>query len=99
MHGDLLDVFLVIASLLFAVSGYRQGFVIGALSFIGFLGGAVLGAKLSPSIASLLGEGNQSPLLGILAVSLGPCLGQLAAAGLAATIRQQISWRPAQTVD
>jgi S1-C subfamily serine protease len=96
---DLLDFVLLVAVVLFGVSGYRQGFVIGALSFIGFLGGAVLGAKLSPTIATLLGRGDKSPVLGIVVVFLGACLGQLAAAGLAAAIRQQISWRPAQTVD
>jgi S1-C subfamily serine protease len=96
---DLLDGILLVAVVLFGVSGYRQGFVIGALSFIGFLGGAVLGAKLSPSIATLLGQGDKSPVLGIVVVFLGACLGQLAASGLAAAIRRQISWRPAQTVD
>jgi S1-C subfamily serine protease len=96
---DLLDGVLLAAVVVFGVSGYRQGFVIGAMSFIGFLGGAVLGAKLAPSIASLLGSGDNSPVLGIVIVFVGACLGQLAASALAATIRQQISWRPAQTVD
>ena len=96
---DLLDGILLIAVVLFGVSGYRQGFVIGALSFIGFLGGAVIGAKLAPSIANLLGQGNKSPLLGIVVVLLGACLGQLAAAGVAAGIRSRISWHSAQTAD
>lgn len=96
---DLLDAILLIAVVLFGISGYRQGFVIGALSFIGFLGGAVIGAKLSPTIAALLGQGDKSPLLGIVVVFLGACLGQLAAAGIAAAIRSRISWQPAQTVD
>ena len=96
---DLLDGILLVAVVLFGVSGYRQGFVIGALSFIGFLGGAVLGAKLAPSIASLFGQGEKSPVLGILVVFIGACLGQLAAAGLAAAIRRRISWRGAQTAD
>jgi S1-C subfamily serine protease len=96
---DLLDGVLLLAVVLFGVSGYRQGFVIGALSFIGFLGGAVLGAKLAPSIASLFGQGDKSPVLGIVVVFLGACLGQLAAAGVAAAIRQRISWRSAQTAD
>ncbi|HSP37841.1 MAG TPA: MarP family serine protease [Frankiaceae bacterium] len=96
---DLLDGVLLIAVVLFGVSGYRQGFVIGALSFIGFLGGAVLGAKLAPTIAGLFGQGDKSPLLGIVVVFLGACLGQLAAAGIAASIRQRIRWHSAQTAD
>ena len=40
MPGDLLDVILVALAAAFAVEGYRQGFVVGALGVIGFLGGA-----------------------------------------------------------
>jgi S1-C subfamily serine protease len=96
---DLLDGVLLVAVVLFGISGYRQGFVIGALSFVGFLGGAVLGAQLAPSIASLFGQGEKSPLLGIVVVFLGACLGQLAAAAVAAAIRERISWHSAQAVD
>ena len=44
MRGDLLDLALVVLAAAFAVSGCRQGFIVGSLSFIGFVGGAVLGA-------------------------------------------------------
>ncbi len=40
----MLDLVLVVLVLLFAVSGYRQGFIVGILSFAGFLGGGVLAA-------------------------------------------------------
>ena len=36
----------------FAVSGYRQGFIVGVLNFVGFVGGAVLGAEFGPAISS-----------------------------------------------
>ena len=45
---DLLDLILVIVAISFAVSGYRQGFVVGVLSFVGFVGGLVLGLWLVP---------------------------------------------------
>ena len=44
MHADLLDLALLVVAAAFAVSGYRQGFAVGVLSFAGFLGGAVAGA-------------------------------------------------------
>jgi len=44
VHVDLLDLALLVVAAAFAVSGYRQGFVVGVLSFAGFLGGAVAGA-------------------------------------------------------
>jgi S1-C subfamily serine protease len=96
---DLLDAILLLAVVAFAVSGYRQGFLVGAMSFVGFLGGAILGAKLAPSISSLIGNGRRSPVTGIVVVFLGAALGQLVAAALAAAVRSRIHWRPAQTVD
>ncbi len=83
----------------FGVSGYRQGFIVGAMSFIGFLGGAIIGAKLAPSISSLIGNGRRSPVTGLVVVFLGAALGQLIASAAAAWLRTRILWRPAQTVD
>ena len=38
--GDhLLDLILLALVVLFAISGYRQGFIVGSLSFVGFLPG------------------------------------------------------------
>ena len=96
---DLLDWILLLAVISFGVSGYRQGFIVGAMSFIGFLGGAILGAKLAPSISSLIGNGKRSPVTGLVVVFLGAALGQLIASAAAAWVRTRIHWRPAQTVD
>jgi S1-C subfamily serine protease len=96
---DLLDWILLLAAVSFGVSGYRQGFIVGAMSFIGFLGGAILGAKFAPSISSLIGNGKRSPVTGLVVVFLGAALGQLIASAAAAWVRTRIQWRPAQTVD
>jgi S1-C subfamily serine protease len=96
---DLLDGILLVAVLAFGISGYRQGFVVGVLSFVGFLGGAVLGAKLAPSISDLIGTGRRSPITGIVVVFGGAVLGQLVASALGATVRTHIRWQPAQVVD
>jgi S1-C subfamily serine protease len=96
---DLLDWILLLAVVSFGVSGYRQGFIVGVMSFIGFLGGAIIGAKLAPSISSLIGNGRRSPVTGLVVVFLGAALGQLIASAAAAWVRTRIQWRPAQTVD
>jgi S1-C subfamily serine protease len=96
---DLLDFILLAAVVAFGISGYRQGFLVGIMSFIGFLGGAIIGAKLAPSISSLIGNGRRSPVTGIVVVFAGAILGQLVASALAAAVRTRIHWRPAQTVD
>ena len=96
---DLLDGVLLVAVLAFGISGYRQGFLVGAMSFLGFLGGAILGAKLAPSISELIGNGRRSPVTGIVVVFAGAILGQLIASALAASVRTRIRWQPAQMVD
>jgi S1-C subfamily serine protease len=96
---DLLDGILLIAVVAFGISGYRQGFLVGILSFVGFLGGAVLGAKLAPSISDLIGTGRRSPVTGIVVVFAGAVLGQLVASALGAAVRTHIRWQPAQVLD
>lgn len=100
MDGDLLDVVLLVAALLFAVSGYRQGFVVGVLSFVGFLGGGVLGAKAAPGVASsdLLSD-LPSPVVGLGVVFLAATVGQLLATVVGSAVRSRLTWRPARTVD
>ena len=100
MRGDLLDVFLVIAALLFAVSGYRQGFVVGALSFIGFLGGGVLGAKIAPSVAhTALFNGLPEALVGLAVVFIAATTGQVLATVLGGALRSRLTFQPARQVD
>ena len=100
MPGDLLDVVLIVASLLFAFSGYRQGFVVGVLSFVGFLGGGVLGATVAPSFA------DWEPLMalphavvGLVVVFLGASIGQVLASLIGGALRRRLTWRPARQLD
>jgi len=95
---DALDVVLVVVCIGFALSGYRQGFLIGVLSFLGFLGGGVLGAKYAPALHSAVGTGN-SALFGLLVVFVAATLGQLAATAIGLALRRRITWRPARLVD
>ena len=54
MPGDLLDLILIVLAAAFAVAGYRQGFIIGVLSFAGFIGGVAVGAIFAPQISRAL---------------------------------------------
>lgn len=100
MQGDLLDVVLVLAAVLFAVSGYRQGFVVGVLSFVGFLGGGVLGARVAPTVASyeLLAD-LPSAAVGLVVVFLLASVGQVLASLLGGALRRRLTWHPARQVD
>lgn len=100
MPGDLLDVILVVASVLFAVSGYRQGFVVGVLSFVGFLGGGVLGARLAPSVAeSQFFEQFPRTVVALGFVFLMASIGQILATLVGGVLRKQLTWHPARQVD
>jgi S1-C subfamily serine protease len=48
--GSVVDLILIVLIIMFAVNGYRQGFVVGALSFVGFFGGALVGLQLAPLV-------------------------------------------------
>ena len=100
MRGDLLDLVLLVVALLFAVSGYRQGFVVGALSFVGFLGGGLIGAQLAPHVAGLgpLKDLNET-VIGLGVVFLCAGIGQALAALVGSRLRAGLTWRPARLVD
>jgi len=66
-------------ALLLALFGSQQGFVVGALSLAGFVGGAILGARLAPI---LLSEGSESPYAPIFSLGCGLLVGAIMAAGL-----------------
>ena len=100
MNADLLDLLLVVAALLFAASGYRQGFVVGVLSFVGFLGGGVVGAKIAPSLAGVGPLGNlPEAVVGLVIVFLAASIGQVFATLLGGALRRRLTARPARQVD
>lgn len=99
MHGDLLDGILLVACAVFGISGYRQGFLIGALSFAGFLGGGALGARLAPGIASRWFPGSNAAIVGLVVVFLAATLGQILTSTVGAVLRRRLTWHPAQVID
>ena len=96
---DLLDLILMLAVILFVFTGYRQGFVVGLLSFGGFLGGGILAARLAPSISSAVGARGSTPLLALLLVLAGACVGQLVCTAGGLALRRRLTWHPARVLD
>ena len=100
MRGDLLDLILLGAAALFALSGYRQGFVVGVLSFVGFLGGGVIGANIAPKVAGYPPfDGLPRTTVALLTVFLAATLGQVLTTLVGHLVRNKILWKPARTVD
>ena len=74
-----LDWIIVAFTVLMALWGYVQGLIVGALSLVGFAGGAFLGSRLGPL---LLDEGSQSPYAPLFALMGAFLVGGLLASGL-----------------
>ncbi|MEV0613845.1 MarP family serine protease [Nonomuraea sp. NPDC050404] len=100
MRGDLLDLILIGLVIAFGISGYRQGFIIGAMSFVGFVGGAVLGVFIAPPISKAVVDGDTpQALLAIVVVFLAATIGQFASSTLGAVVRSHVTWEPAKMAD
>ena len=96
---DLLDLLLLLACAGFAVSGYRQGFIIGVLSFVGFFGGGVLGARYATTMHSWFGGHGRSAVFGLVVVFVAAAIGQILATVVGDVVRRKVTWRPARQVD
>jgi S1-C subfamily serine protease len=99
MNGSTLDVVLLIAAVIFAVSGYRQGFVIGALSFAGFFGGALVGVQLAPLLAERFDADVTRLGVALAVVFMVAVLGQTVAVLIGGKIRDQLRTQSLRTVD
>ncbi|MFM8895662.1 MAG: MarP family serine protease [Actinomycetales bacterium] len=96
----IIDWVLVGAIIAFAWAGWRQGFVVGALSFAGFLGGGLAAVFLVPGVIE--GVVPQGPMRAVvLAGTVLACAlaGQVACSLAGRSLRSQMTWSPVQFVD
>ena len=85
-----IDILIIVFAACFALIGFARGFLIGALSLVGFAGGAYLGTRFGPQ---LLEEGNASPfapLFGLLGALVGGVILSAGAEGIAGAMRSGI---------
>jgi S1-C subfamily serine protease len=74
-----LDWLIVAFAAILAVLGFRQGFIVGALSFCGFVLGAFLGTRLAPLVLPQGSASPYAPAFGLLGALFG---GAILASGL-----------------
>lgn len=100
MPGDLLDLILIVLAAAFAVAGYRQGFIIGILSFAGFIGGVAIGAVFAPKISKAMATSLQwQAFIAILVVFAAAVIGMVIASGLGVAVRSRVRGRQATVAD
>lgn len=96
----LIDALVLALVALFAVNGFRQGLVMSAASFVGFFGGAVLGAQLAPPLAEAVADSAFTQVFMGLLVVLGVAfLGQLGGGWVGQQVRRTLTWRPVRAAD
>ncbi len=74
-----LDWLIVAFAVILAFLGFRQGFIVGVLSFAGFLGGAFLGTRFGPLLLPKGSASPYAPAFGLVGALLG---GAILASGL-----------------
>jgi S1-C subfamily serine protease len=93
------DGILILLMLVFAISGYRQGFVVGALSIAGFFSGALIGLQVGPLIANQFADGAIRLVVSLVAIFALAVLGQTLAGWFGTRLRRAIASKPLQHVD
>ncbi|MFG2637509.1 MarP family serine protease [Streptomyces sp. NPDC048362] len=100
---NVLDILLLVAAVWFAVVGYRQGFVVGILSVIGFLGGGLVAVYTLPvawdAVSDKARVGTTAAVVAVVAVILCASVGQALTTHLGNKLRRHITWSPARALD
>ncbi|WP_203785078.1 MarP family serine protease [Paractinoplanes rishiriensis] len=96
---SVVDGVLILLALVFAISGYRQGFVIGALSFGGFFSGVLIGLQVGPLIADRFQDPTARLIVSLGVIFALAVLGQTLAGWLGTHLRRQIASKPLQRAD
>ncbi|MFI2377275.1 MarP family serine protease [Streptomyces sp. NPDC018964] len=100
---NVLDILLLVAAVWFAVVGYRQGFVVGILSVIGFLGGGLAAVYALPVLWDALTDdsevGTTAAVVAVVIVIVCASVGQALTTHLGNKLRRYITWSPARALD
>ncbi|ELP62421.1 MarP family serine protease [Streptomyces turgidiscabies] len=100
---NVLDILLLVAAVWFAIVGYRQGFVVGILSVIGFLGGGLVAVYLLPVVWDGVTDeaevNTTAAVVAVVIVIVCASVGQALTTHLGNKLRRFITWSPARALD
>jgi S1-C subfamily serine protease len=94
-----IDWIIVGFTLLLAIYGYTQGFLVGILSLAGFAGGAVLGTRLGPQLLPGGATSPYAPLFGLLGALFAGGILALGLEGVALSLRNRLRLPALATLD
>ncbi|MBN9098792.1 MAG: MarP family serine protease [Pseudonocardia sp.] len=93
------DLVVVVLALIAAVSGWRHGMAVALLSFVGVLGGAILGVRLAPLLASGIASPSSRVIVSIVVVVLLVALGETTGVFFGRRIRDHIRGERSLKID
>jgi S1-C subfamily serine protease len=96
---NVLDVVLLLFAFVYALSGYRQGFIVGACATLGLLAGGAIGIWVTPMVLDGYDPSLAVSLAALCGVLLCAAIGQTIAAYGGAVLRRRVTWQPARAVD
>lgn len=94
-----LDIVLVLCAVLYALTGFQQGFVVGACATVGLVGGAFVAIHGVPWLLGGLAPSVHVSIVALLMVLVAAFIGQGVGAALGSRLRERVTWRPARLVD
>lgn len=94
-----LDWALLIVTALVAISGYIEGFVLGACATLGLLGGAAIGVWGVPRVLDNFSPSVSVSFAALVLVVVLASIGRTLGAILGAKLRNKVAWRPVKFID
>ncbi len=96
---NLLDGVLLVCAVVYALSGYQQGFVVGSASTAGLLIGGFVGVQATPALLDGFDQGISLSFAALVIVLVAAFVGQGLGAFVGGRLRSGLTWRPARVVD
>jgi uncharacterized membrane protein required for colicin V production len=93
------DVLVVLLALVAGISGWRHGMAVALLSFVGVIGGAILGVQLAPLLAANLETKNTQVVVSIVVVVVLVALGETTGVYFGRHIRDRINGERTLVID
>lgn len=93
------DIVVVLLAIAAAISGWRHGLAVAALSFLGVVGGALLGLKLAPLVVGLFQGDTSRVVVSVLIVIALVALGETLGVYLGRALRDRMRLNAVRTVD
>ncbi|MGH3355530.1 MAG: MarP family serine protease [Nocardioidaceae bacterium] len=96
---NVLDIVLLLFALAYALSGYRQGFIVGACATAGLLAGGGIGIWVAPMVLEEYPPSLMVSLAALCGVLLCATIGQAISAHVGGSVRRRVTWHPAKALD